>query len=186
MRETDPRVERSRRLILAAALELLGELGYGGLTIEAVACRAGVGKSTIYRQWTGKPDLVESAIRTLKADLVAPTAGSVRERVTGLLQQVAARLADSTWSACLPAMIDGAERDAELLAIHRRFSHERRRSLVDLLASGVATGEIPADLDLGLVADCLVGAIMVRRLLLHEPFALGDVAPLVSQVLPPG
>lgn len=184
-REVDPRVERSRRIILTAAHELLGELGYGGITIEAVAARAGVGKSTIYRQWSGKLDLVEAAMLELKADLAAPASGSVRERMTGLLEQVATRLADSTWSACLPAMIDGAERDPELLALHRRFSYERRQDMIDLLAEGVANGEIASDLDLGLVAACLVGPIMVHRLLLHDPFDPAGVPALVDLVLPP-
>ncbi len=179
-------MERSRRVILTAALELLGEVGYGGLTIEAVAARAGAGKSTIYRHWPGKLELVEDAIRTLRADFDVPTTGTVRERVGGLLRQVAGNLADSTWSSCLPAIIDAAERDGEVLAIHRRFAAERWQILVDLLAEGVAAGELPDDLDLGMAAECLIGPLMVRRLLLHEPFEPAAVPLLVDQVLGPG
>ncbi|PLS75610.1 MAG: TetR family transcriptional regulator [Actinobacteria bacterium] len=183
--EPDPRVERSRRLILSAALDLLGEVGYGGLTIEGVAARAGVAKSTIYRHWDGKLELIEDAIRTLKATVSLPAGGSARDRVTALLQQVATSMASSTWSACLPAIIDAAERDPQVLTIHRRFSCERRQMLVDLLTEGVASGEIAPGLDLGLLAECLIGPIVVRRLLLHEPFDPAGVLPLVSQVLPP-
>lgn len=183
--EPDPRVERSRRLILSAALELLGEVGYGGMTIEGVAARAGVGKSTIYRHWDGKLELIEDAIGTLKAGLSLPAGGSVRDRVTALLQQLASGMTSSTLSACLPAIIDAAERDREVLAIHRRFSCERRQMLVDLLADGVAAGEVVPGLDLGLAAECLIGPIMVRRLLLHEAFDPAEVPVLVSQVLRP-
>ncbi|HEV3401451.1 MAG TPA: helix-turn-helix domain-containing protein, partial [Acidimicrobiales bacterium] len=129
--DPDPRVERSRRVILATALDLLAEVGYGGLTIEALAARAGVGKSTIYRHWSGKLDLVEDAIRTLKAGVVVPTSGSVREKITQVLQQVATNMA---WSACLPAIIDAAERDPEVRTIHCRLAAERRQALVGLLA----------------------------------------------------
>ena len=185
VREPDPRVERSRRVILSAALELLGEVGYGGFTVEGVAARAGVGKSTIYRHWAGKLDLVEDAIRTLRAvDAPAP-AGSVRERVVELLGQVADLVAGSTFSTCLPAIIDAAERDPEVLTIHRRFSCDRRQVLVDLLAEGVATGEVPAGADLELLSECLVGPIFVRRLLLHEPFDRASVPGLVDVVLGP-
>ncbi|MBN2623081.1 MAG: helix-turn-helix transcriptional regulator, partial [Acidimicrobiales bacterium] len=52
--DVDPRIERSREQILAAAIDLLREVGYGGLTIEAVAARSGVAKSTIYRHWSSK------------------------------------------------------------------------------------------------------------------------------------
>ena len=181
-REPDPRIERSRRVVLSAALELLGELGYGGLTVEGVAARAGVGKSTIYRHWGGKLDLIEDAIRVLKADFQPPEGGTVRERVIGLLQQMSASLADSTWSKCLPAIIDAAERDPEVLDIHRRVTCERREFLIALLAEGVAAGEIRAGADLCLMAETLVGPILVRRLLFHEPFDAELVPQLVDQV----
>ena len=183
--DLDPRVERSRRVILAAALDLLADVGCGGLTMEAVAARAGVGKSTIYRQWPGKLELIEDAIRTLKTNVSLPTGGTVRERVTALLVTVATGMADSTWSSCLPAIIDAAERDPEILAIHRRVAHERRQVLVDLLAEGVEAGEIAADLDIGLLAECLIGPVIIRRLLLHEPFPPEAVPALVDQVMPP-
>lgn len=184
VREPDPRIERSRRVVLTAALELLGELGYGGLTIEAVAARAGVGKSTIYRHWDGKLDLVEDAVRVLRSDLAVPAAGPVRERVVALLQQVATTLADSTWSRCLPAIIDAAERDPAVLDLNRRFTCERRELMIGLLAEGVATGEVAAGGDLGLLAEALVGPIIVRRLLFHEPFEPEAVPRLVDQLLP--
>src|SRR5262245_14991403 len=87
--DQDPRIERSRRVILEAALEELGEVGYGALTIESVAARAGVGKSTIYRHWSGKLALVEDAFRTMKAQALVPTAGTIRERIVAYLEQVA-------------------------------------------------------------------------------------------------
>src|SRR5918994_7987408 len=87
--EPDPRVERSRRVILEAVLDELGAVGYGALTIEGVAARAGVGKSTIYRHWGGKLALVEDAFRTLKAQVVVPESGCLRDRVIGMLEQVA-------------------------------------------------------------------------------------------------
>ncbi|MGH9149490.1 MAG: TetR/AcrR family transcriptional regulator [Acidimicrobiales bacterium] len=179
----DPRVARSRQVVLEAALAVLGGVGYGGLTIEAVAARAGVGKSTIYRHWSGKADLVEDAVRSLKAPIAAPGTGTVRDRVVALLRQISAAMAGSTWSSCLPAIIDAAERDPEMLAIHARLARERRQVLVDLLAEGVAAGEVRAGLDLELVADCLVGPLLARRLLLHEPLAPGAAPALVAQVL---
>ena len=180
----DPRVERSRTVILSAALDLLGEAGYGGLTIEAVAARAGVGKSTVYRHWSGKLELVEDAIRTLKAGITVPAGGSVRDRLTDALRQIAQNMAASTWSACLPAIIDAAERDPEVLDILRRIGQERRRLLLDLLTEGRQTGEVP-DVDLNLLAECLIGPIVVRRLLLHETFQPSSVPTLVDQLLGP-
>jgi TetR/AcrR family transcriptional regulator, regulator of autoinduction and epiphytic fitness len=182
--EPDPRVERSRRVILEAVLDELGAVGYGALTIEGVAARAGVGKSTIYRHWSGKLDLVEDAFRTLKAPVLAPEAGTLRERVTGLLEQVACLVEQSTYSACMPALIEAAEHDPQVRDLHRRFSAERRAILIDLLRDAVENGELPSDTDPELLGDALVGPILLRRLMLYEPLDPAIVPKLVDQLLP--
>ena len=182
--EPDPRVERSRRVILEAVLDELGDVGYGALTIEGVAARAGVGKSTIYRHWAGKLALVEDAFRTLKAPVRVPEEGTLRERVTEVLGQVACMVEESTYSACMPALIEAAEHDPQVRDLHRRFSAERRAVVVDLLADAVENGELPPDTDPGLLGDALVGPILLRRLMLFEPLDPAIVPKLVDQLLP--
>jgi AcrR family transcriptional regulator len=182
--DQDPRVERSRRVILEAALAELGQVGYGALTIESVAARAGVGKSTIYRHWPGKLALVEDAFRTLKAQALISESGTIRERITGFLEQVAKFVEESTYSACMPALIEAAERDPQVRAFHCDFSAERRAVLVDVLRDAVASGELPADTNPELLADALVGPIVMRRLMFYEPFDPKLVPALVDQVLP--
>jgi AcrR family transcriptional regulator len=184
--DQDPRVERSRRVILEAVLTELGEVGYGALTIESVAARAGVGKSTIYRHWSGKLALVEDAFRTLKAQALVPEAGTLRERVTGFLEQVASLVEESTYSACMPALIEAAERDPQVRAFHCEFSTERLAVLVDVLREAVRSGELPADSNPELLADALVGPIVMRRLMFFEPLDPKLVRELVDQVLPAG
>jgi TetR/AcrR family transcriptional regulator of autoinduction and epiphytic fitness len=182
--EKDPRVERSRRVILEAVLEELGEVGYGALTIEAVAARAGVGKSTIYRHWPGKLELVEDAFRTLKASVDVPAEGSLRDRVVAVIEQVACLVEQSTYSTCMPALIDAAERDPKVREFHNRFSAERRAVLVGLLRDAIGTGELPSTADPELLADALVGPILLRRLMLGEPVDPALASALVDQVLP--
>jgi TetR/AcrR family transcriptional regulator of autoinduction and epiphytic fitness len=182
--ELDPRVERSRRVILGAVLDELGEVGYGALTIEAVAARAGVGKSTIYRHWPGKLELVEDAFRTLKAPVAVPDQGSLRDRLIAVIEQVACLVARSTYSTCMPALIDAAERDPNVRDFHSRFSAERRAALVGLLRDAVQTGELPATTDPELLADALVGPILLRRLMLSQPVGPEIAAALVDQLLP--
>jgi AcrR family transcriptional regulator len=182
--DQDPRVERSRRVILEAVLEELGLVGYGALTIEAVAARAGVGKSTIYRHWSGKLALVEDAFRTLKAQMIVPDTGTLRERVTAFLEQVATLVEESTYSACMPALIDAAERDPQVREFHCAFSTERLAVLADVLREAVASGELPADTHPELLADALMGPIVLRRLMLHAPFDPKLVPALVNQLIP--
>jgi AcrR family transcriptional regulator len=182
--DQDPRIERSRRVILEAALEELGVVGYGALTIESVAARAGVGKSTIYRHWPGKLALVEDAFRTLKAQALVPEAGAVRDRVIAFLEQIAGLVVESTYSACMPALIEAAERDPQVREFHCAFSSERLAVLADVLREAIASGELPADADPELLADALVGPIVMRRLMFAEPFDPQQVPALVDQVLP--
>lgn len=179
----DPRIERSRRAALDAAFALLGEVGYGGLTIEAVAARSGVAKSTIYRHWTGKVDLVEAAMRAFKPAIATPVAGPVRDRLVELLEGLASFVRTSQWSSCLPALIEAAERDPEARQLHRRISVERRQVLEQVLRDGVASGELRPDVDIELLAECLVGPVFMRRLFAHRPLDPAQVPALVDQVL---
>jgi len=108
----DPRVERSRLVIRQAALEELGAVGYGAFTIESVATRAGVAKSTIYRHWPDKLDQIADAFETFHEQMVPDiTRLPPRERIELLIRHVAEVFMDSTFSICIPALIEGAERD---------------------------------------------------------------------------
>jgi TetR/AcrR family transcriptional regulator, regulator of autoinduction and epiphytic fitness len=183
--EPDPRVERSRRVILEAVLDELGEVGYGTLAIEGVATRARVGKSTIYRHWPSKLELVEDAFRTLKAPVTVPSEGTLRSRLIAVIEQVARVVEQSTYSACMPALIDAAERDPNVRAFHNRFSAERRAGLVGLLRDATASGELPATTDPEILADALVGPILLRRLMLGQTVGTEIATQIVDQLLPP-
>src|SRR5579863_8534415 len=86
----DPRIERSRQVILQAVLDELSDVGYGALTIESTARRAGVGKATIYRHWPDKIALIADALKLLQRqrdpDLVS---GPPREKLERILRHVA-------------------------------------------------------------------------------------------------
>jgi len=183
---TDPRVERSRQVILQAALDELGEVGYGSFRIESVAARAGVGKSTIYRHWPDKLAVIADAFETFHVQMVPSTeSGSPRERVESLVRHVAEVFVDSTFSVCIPALIEGAERDPRLRAFHHRYSTERRQSLIDVIEEGVAGGDFPASLDPELATLALLGPIIYRRLMSAEPFDPDRTVDLVDTVLGP-
>jgi TetR/AcrR family transcriptional regulator, regulator of autoinduction and epiphytic fitness len=181
---TDPRIERSRMAILRAAVEELGAVGYGGVTIESIAARAGVGKSTIYRHWPDKLELIADAFETFHEQMV-PDLGirSVRESVATLLRHVAEVVVDSTFSRCIPALIEGAERDPRVREFHHRYSAERRQTLIELIAIGIESGEISAEVDPELATTALLGAIFYRRLMTASPLEPAEAGRLVDLVL---
>jgi TetR/AcrR family transcriptional regulator, regulator of autoinduction and epiphytic fitness len=182
--QLDPRVERSRMVILRAAVEELADVGYGRVTIESIAARAGVGKSTIYRHWPDKLALIADAFETFHEQMV-PDLGdlSVREAVALLIRHVAEVVVDSTFSRCIPALIEGAERDKRVREFHHRYSAERRHALTDLIARGIHDGEITSGIDPELATTALLGAIFYRRLMTGQPFDPDDAAQLVNLIL---
>ena len=182
---TDPRIERTRRVVLAATLDELAELGYGSLTIEGVARRAGVGKATMYRHWAGKLELVADAMMTLKQQVQPPDTDDHRDRIEGFIGALAEHLADSRFSACMPALIDASERDDAVRRMHQASSAARRAILVELLDQARIAGHLTDDIDLGLLAETLVGPLFLRRLMSPEPFPAASVPELVSTVLDP-
>ena len=186
-RAIDPRIERSRQVILAAALDELGAVGYGGFAIESVAARAGVGKSTIYRHWPDKLALIAAAFEQLHEtggpDL---SAGSARDKLARILAHVAAVATASPFGKCLPAMIDAAERDPALRRFHHRFQAAVRQPTIALIAAAIADGDFPRHLDAERAAEALLGAIFFRRLMTERPFAPDEVGALLETVIGPG
>ena len=171
-------------LILKAAVEELADVGYGRVTIESIAARAGVGKSTIYRHWPDKLALIADAFETFHEQMV-PDLGDlpVRDAVALLLRHVAEVVLDSTFSRCIPALIEGAERDQRVREFHHRYSAERRQALIDLIARGIQDGELRSSIDPELATTTLLGAIFYRRLMTGQPFNPDHAAELVDLVL---
>ena len=185
-RGVDPRIERSRQVVLLAALGELGEAGYGAFTIESVAARAGVAKSTIYRHWPDKISLIGDAFEASHEHAVPSVAGlTARESLQRLLRHVAEVVVDSTFSSCIPALIEGAERDPRLREFRHRYSAVRRQSLTALIAQGAADGEFRATADPELAAQALLGPIFYQRLMTSEPFDPNQVGDLIDIVLGP-
>lgn len=180
----DPRVERTRTVACRAALDELAETGYGQFTIESVAVRSGVAKSTIYRHWKDKVALIADAFETSHERMVPQDEeGTAWERIEVLVRHVAEVLLDSTFSRCIPALIEGAAHDGRLRKFHRRYAAERRGALTGVIEEGKASGEIVPGVDADLAAQALLGVLFYRRLMTGEPFLPGDAHKLVELVL---
>ena len=183
--DVDPRIERSREVILEATLDELADVGYGAFTVEGVARRAGVSKATVYRHWDGKLELVSDAVMRLKHMVQPPDTDDHRERIAGLLRGIAEMLAGSRFAACVPAVVSAAERDEALRAFHHRSNAERRAFMVGLLDAARDAGHLDPGVDANLLAELLVSPIFFRRLMTPEPFPPGDVDKLLATVLDP-
>lgn len=171
-------------VILRAAVEELAEVGYGGVAIESIAARARVGKSTIYRHWPDKLALIADAFETFHEQMVPDLRElPVRDAIALLLRHVAEVVVDSTFSRCIPALIEGAERDDRVREFHHRYSAERRQAIVDLITRGIHEGDFTSEIDPELATTTLLGAIFYRRLMTSQPFNPDDATQLTDLVL---
>ena len=90
----------------------------GGFTVDEVARRSGVAKTTIYRHWPTREALVIDACSRISAEQEVPDTGSLQGDVTAILQNIAHLLATARWSSVLPSIVDIAERDPQFAQIH--------------------------------------------------------------------
>lgn len=150
--------------ILDATLSLLAEGGYGALTMEAVAARAGVGKATLYRRWPGKEQLVVDALASLAEPVEVPHGADVRERLVALLNSTRKR-SGSRASQIFPRLVSESIDHPELMRRYRSQVLAPRRARFRLvLQEAVAAGLVRADVDLEHAIDLLVGPVAYRNL----------------------
>ena len=178
-----PRSEEAHRAILAAVIDLLPVHGLKGLTIEAVAARAGVGKTTIYRRWKTKNELVVAAVEHLRPFGAPPDTGSLLGDLEALVAHQRERLEASELPRVIPRVLGEALEDPELHAeIVERAVNPIREILAQLVRRAIERGELREDLDVDTTVDVL-HAIPVYKLLMAGG-AMESIARVPEQIVP--
>lgn len=182
-----PRVEGDREQeILHAALDVLADVGYDRLTMDAVATSAKASKATLYRKWENKAALVIDALMAEKTPLQAPgDTGSLRSDLLATFCS-AGGLADGHQVAVLGSVITAISRDPEFAAAFReRFIAPKVAIVRELYERGRERGEVRDDVDLDLVAAALPGIVLHRIFLLGDEPSPDLIARVVDQVILP-
>ena len=170
-----PRDPQCDVAIVGATLELLAEGGYGALTMEAVASRAGVGKATLYRRFPGKEQLVIDAVATLTEAPEPDREMGVREELVAMLEALR-RKTDSLAGKIFPRLVGESADNPELMQRYReRVLLPRRQRFAAVLQRGVEEGLLRADLDVEHAIDLLIGPMAYRNML--SPASSGGDAP---------
>ncbi|MER6680809.1 TetR/AcrR family transcriptional regulator [Streptomyces olivaceoviridis] len=172
-----PRSAAADTAILAATREALVELGWSKLTLGDVATRAGVAKTTLYRRWAGKNELVVDAVAELFDELELPDRGSLAADIEGVVLQFAAILARPEAKSGLMAVVAEATRDDALRERVRASIVDRQMRLVlEGRARAQCRGELPPEPDPGesartvdLIFDVVAGAVVHRTLVSGKP-----------------
>ncbi|MFF7989867.1 TetR/AcrR family transcriptional regulator [Kitasatospora xanthocidica] len=160
------RSERSRAAVLTAATELVAEVGYGGVTIEAIAARAGVGKQTIYRWWPSKGAVVFDAFLAAsehEGSLALPDTGDLAADLRTVLRASSDELADPATDRTFRALAAEILNDPALHAEYRtRLLDPLLEITRDRLRSAREAGQIAPDADLDLAVELLYGPLSYR------------------------
>lgn len=164
------RTARTRAAVRDAVLTGLAEHGYPALTVEYVAERSGVHKTTLYRRWGGVEGMVADALALAGEDAwAAPDTGSLAGDLRALALEVTDAFADPAQAAAPTAFVGAAfqsERAAESL---RDFYTERFRRCEPVVDRAVARGEAPAGTDPGAVVRAVSAPLFLRLFVTREP-----------------
>jgi AcrR family transcriptional regulator len=179
-----PRSEQAEQAIIEATLDLFAERGFEGVCVEEVAARAGVGKATIYRRWSGKEELLLAALGTLKSPYPQPKGVSVRDDLVAMLEVMCADKADLRKSRRYALLLGEGEKYPRLMARYKETVVEpRREELRSVIRRGIETGEVRADADVEVAVLALSGAVMAREKSVNGTFDGDFAARVVDELL---
>ncbi|MCP5028936.1 MAG: TetR/AcrR family transcriptional regulator [Actinomycetia bacterium] len=175
-----PLSEEARMRALDAAAALLAESGLEGYTVDAVARRSGVAKTTIYRHWDSSNALLIDALDCQIQAFPTPNTGSLLEDLRTFLS-VVLQVVDDGMRPLMLGVIQAAATDPDLARIHEQMTHERMQPLRTIVQLAQARGEIHTDIDLDLAVSFIEGPVFVKTII-HgagpDPDQLGTLLAL--------
>ncbi|WP_037606268.1 TetR/AcrR family transcriptional regulator [Streptacidiphilus rugosus] len=168
-----------------AALEVLAEVGYDRLTVDAVAARAGAGKATCYRRWAGKAELVVDAVSHMKARLEQPDTGSLRGDLLALTSH--AHDADDSFRVDVQAgLVSGLVRDAQLREVFaEQFVAPRKAVFRTVFDHAIQRGEIPPAPDVELLSDIVPSMVFHQLILTGRPPDAAFILKVIDRIVLP-
>lgn len=156
-----PRSAKSYQAMLRATLELLGEVGFDAMSIDAIAARAGVGKTTIYRRYNSKAELVADAIESIREEIEIPDTGSLQSDIDALIQNAAQITLNPLGRQTVAMIISSASSNPQFAQIYwTKYLQPRRTAFSVVLERAKARNEIQTELDADLVFDTMSGIML--------------------------
>ena len=166
-------MERSKRAVLDATRELLaGEGSVRSLTVEAIAARSGVAKTTIYRRWRDKWELALDAVMIdMLPGFDEPVdVGDTREELLTFVNSVIKQLGAPLFGSAMQGLVSEIATDPDLARVYQeQVVQPRRVQLAPVIERGVARGDLRSDTEVGLAHELLVGPIFYRLLFSGAP-----------------
>lgn len=178
-----PLSEAARTKTLEAASAVLEELGVDGFTVDEVARRSKVAKSTIYRHFTSSDELLLCALDCMLFSLPTPNNGDLRADLDEFLSAAEEFMMSETAPRLLTGILNRSTNDPEFAKIHGAFMAQQRQPLKTMVQLAQARGEVHPDLDLDIAVDIMEGPFMMQKLVRRQPMTTNTAKIIMDLAL---
>jgi len=176
-----PLSQEARRKAVDAAQAIVAEQGVTSLTMDGVAKRSGVAKTTLYRHWGTSSQLLVHSIDAMIERVPTPNTGSIRGDLLELLSMFRSIANEPTHCRLFMDLMSAATTDPELATVQRSLISERSRPLREIVIKAMTRGEIP-DIDPEQASTFIEGPLLARMIKSDEPIALDELPAIVNFV----
>ena len=166
----DPRIRRTRQHAMLAALELFAESGIQSCTFENISERSGISRSTLYRHWDDKSQLLKDALKSQLIERAAPDTGNLRDDMLSAMLELGQALEHTTWGAMVAQLMAAAAVDPDVAEIQQAAADYHTSVDVGIIRRAIERNELPDSVDPEHVA-LLFSAPIFYRHLFHQKTA---------------
>lgn len=144
---SDPRIARTRSAAMKAMLEVLAEGGIQSCSFESVSERSGISRSTLYRHWDDKTQLLKDALRSQVTEKAAPDTGNLRDDMLTVMLDLGHALSETPWGAMVAQLMAAAAVDKDVAEIQQASAEYHEAVETEIIERAIRRGELPADAD---------------------------------------
>lgn len=173
----------ARQKALTAAQDVLGDLSVEGFTVEEVAKRSGVAKTTIYRHWQSGNTLMLDALDCMVHTFPVPDTGSLAGDLEVFMGEVLPVVSDPKLMKTMLGVLAAAVSDPEIAEIHQSMMAERMDPLRTMIEAAKERGELSTDLDTDLVIDVIEGPFFMRKMIRRQPIDESTICQMVDAIV---
>jgi AcrR family transcriptional regulator len=179
----DPRIEQTRQLVFAATLDLMAEHGSAAVTVERIAERSGVARSTIYRRWPDLPRLYFEAFRQLRNRDVHEPTGDLQVDLTNYISDTAAHLNDPAYFSIVVFLLANAAVSEHYARLHLELFDRATSRGAAVFRAGIEHGSVRPDVDVWEAADAVRAPLVYTRLAKHETIDVDAAITAVPSII---
>lgn len=179
---SNARTEQLISAVMGAAIAELASSGYDGFRVEAVATAAGINKTSVYRRWPTKLELVTAALRARSNNVALPDTGTLRGDLKAVTNHLGDRYSGQIYRSLMQIVL-GANAAPEFLELMAEVRTETLRHYAQIIERAKARGELPDDVDGPLVIELILAPLANRALRLQEPLSPELIDQVIDLVL---